>query len=56
MTSNPSVGSIPPSRRRKKQDLLRTRPKEKSRLDGYQTAKGGGLSDKADDDKKTNIN
>jgi hypothetical protein len=27
-------------------------PEEKRRLDGYQTAKGNGLSDKADDDKK----
>jgi hypothetical protein len=51
MTSN-FVDSIPPFRRRKKQDFLHVPPKRKSRLDGYQTAKGGKGTDEAGDDSK----
>jgi hypothetical protein len=52
MTSNLSVDSIPRSARRKKRAFLRVPPKKKSRLDGYQTAKGGKESDEAGNDKK----
>src|SRR5258708_10337761 len=52
MTPTPFVVSIPPFRRRKKQDFLHVPPKRKSRLDGYQTAKGGKGSDEAGDDQK----
>src|SRR5258707_10512580 len=52
MTSNFFVDSIPAFRRREKQDSLHVPPKRKSRLDGYQTAKGGKGNDEADDDKK----
>jgi hypothetical protein len=52
MTSNLSVDSIPPSARRKKRAFLRVPPKKKSRLDGYQTAKGGKESDEAGNDNK----
>jgi hypothetical protein len=52
MTSNFSVDAIPPFRRRKKRDSLHVPPKKESRLDGYQTAKGGKGNDEAGDDKK----
>jgi hypothetical protein len=52
MTSNFSVDAIPPFRRRKKRDSLHVPPKKESRLDGYQTAKGGKGSYEAGVDKK----
>ena len=52
MTSNFAVDSIAPSGRRKKQDSLHVPPKRKSRLDGYQAAKGGKGNDEAGNDKK----
>jgi len=52
MTSNFAVDSIAPSGRRKKQDSLHVPPKKKSRLDGYQTAKGGKGTDEAGDDNE----
>ena len=50
MTSNFSEDAIPPFRRRKKRDSLHVPFKKKSRLDGYQTAKGGKGNDKAGND------
>src|SRR6266446_4746740 len=52
MTSNFSVDAIPPFRRRKKRDSLHVPAKKKSRLDRYQTAKGGKGNDEAGDNKK----
>jgi hypothetical protein len=52
MTSNFSVDAILPFRRQKKRDSLHVPPRKKSRLDCYQTAKGGKGNDEAGDDKK----
>lgn len=52
MTSNFSEDGIPPFRRRKTPDSQHVAPKKKSRLDGYQTAKGGKGNDEAGNDNK----